>query len=112
MKRSATQAHFTHLCRERHGDQKKFWRTLKPYVNSRKNVDVGQTIVLKDNKQIIREQQQVCETLNEFFTNISRTVKANMKTRLDTPDLFHITKIDLMFQIYLLQKPMHSKLKS
>ena len=49
MRRSATQAHFTHLCKERHGDQKKFWRTIKPYVNSRKNVDIGQTIVLKDN---------------------------------------------------------------
>lgn len=35
--RNAMKAHFKHLCKEKQGDQKKFWSTIKPYVNSCKN---------------------------------------------------------------------------
>ena len=88
MRRKATQEHFRKLCEEKYGDQRKFWQTIKPYVNSRKNIDRSR-IVLKDNDQIIRDQQQVCETLNEFFTSISRTVTTEARP---LPDLSHITK--------------------
>ena len=31
---NAMKAHFKHLCEEKQGDQKKFWSTIKPHVNS------------------------------------------------------------------------------
>lgn len=37
IRRNAMKVHFKHLCKEKQGDQKKFWSTIKPYVNSCKN---------------------------------------------------------------------------
>ena len=37
IRRNAMNAHFKHLRKEKKGDQKKVWSTIKPYVNSRKN---------------------------------------------------------------------------
>ena len=61
-------AHFKHLCEEKQGDQKNFWSTIELHAHLRKNAYSGHTIVLIDKDQIIRDQLQVCETLNDFFT--------------------------------------------
>ena len=65
MTRNATKANFKHLCEE----------NIKPRVNSRKNAYSGHTVVLKDKEQIIRDQLQVCDTLNDFLTSTSRALK-------------------------------------
>ena len=59
---------FTKLCEETRGNQRKFWITISPFINSRKNVNTGR-IILKDNGKIIKEQNEVAETLNAYFTN-------------------------------------------
>ena len=73
MRRKAVQNHFKTLCKENYGDQRKFWNTIRPYINSRKKKN--SRIVLKENDQIMREPREVAETLNDFFSNIVRTDK-------------------------------------
>lgn len=52
MRRKAVKERFTKLCEETHGNQRKFWSTISPCINSCKNVNTGQ-IILKDNGKII-----------------------------------------------------------
>ena len=74
MRRKAVQNHFKTLCKEKYADQRKFWNTIRPYINSRKKKK-NSSIVLKENDQIMREPHEVAETLNDFFSNIVRTDK-------------------------------------
>lgn len=52
MRRKAVKERFTKLCEETHGNQRKFWGTISPYINSCKNINTGQ-IILKDNGKLI-----------------------------------------------------------
>lgn len=58
----------------KYADRKTFWRAIKPYVNSRKNVD-NSGITLKEGDKIIRHPQEVAETLNNFFTSCTQSTK-------------------------------------
>lgn len=46
MKRKATKEHFQQLCKEKRGDQKKFWKTIKPYINARKNQNTREETIM------------------------------------------------------------------
>ena len=61
MRRKAVQNHFKTLCKENYADQRKFWNTIRPYINSRKKKN-NSRIVLKENDQIMREPREVAET--------------------------------------------------
>ena len=58
MRRKAVKERFTKLCKETHGNQRKSWSTISPYINSRKNVNIGR-IIFKDNGKMIKEQNEV-----------------------------------------------------
>ena len=87
MRRRAVKEHFAKLCEETYGNQRKFWTTISPYINSRKNVNTGR-IILKDNGKIIKEQNKVAETLNAYFTGFGAN-SANYTSTTDI-DLSHI----------------------
>ena len=53
MRRKAVQDHFKTLCKEKYADQRKFWNTIRPYINSRKKKS-NSRIVLKENDQIMQ----------------------------------------------------------
>lgn len=89
MRRKAVQEHFKKLCNDKYSDQKKFWNTIKPYLNSRKKqTTTNERIVLKENNVVIREKQQVAEVLNEYFSSASQKEKNNIAQ--SSPDLSHI----------------------
>ena len=70
MRRKAVQGHFKTLCKEKYADQRKFWNTIRLYINSRKN------------DQIMREPREVAETLNnDFFSNIVGTDKTTERMK-------------------------------
>ena len=48
MRKKAVQNHFKTLCKEKYADQRKFWNTIRPYINSRKKKN-NSRIVLKAN---------------------------------------------------------------
>ena len=87
MRRKAVKEHFAKLWEETYGNQRKFWTTISPYINSRKNVNTGR-IILKDNGKIIKEQNKVAETLNAYFTGFGAN-SANHSSTADI-DLSHI----------------------
>lgn len=68
MRRKAAIQHFTKICEDKCCDQKSCWQTIMPYINSRNKKNTG-LIVLKEEKKLIRDKQQVAETFNEFFTS-------------------------------------------
>ena len=51
MRRKAVKNYFTRMCEEKSGDQRKFWDTIKPFINSRKQTNPSR-IILKDNGKI------------------------------------------------------------
>ena len=53
-------------------DQRKFWDTIKPFINSHKQTNPSR-INLKDNGKIIKDNVEVAETLNTFFTGAGDT---------------------------------------
>ena len=60
-----------------------------PYVNSRKNVD-NSGITLKEGDKIIRNPQEVTETLNNFFTSCTQSTKEQNQNGYPV-DLSHIS---------------------
>lgn len=88
MRRKALQNYFQRLCVDRYADQRKFWSTIKPYINSRKGKQNG-CIVLKDNERIIRDKREVAEILNNFFTSFGITEQSISGVK-STPNLSHI----------------------
>ena len=67
------QMHFKKLCDTKPNNQRKFWSTIKPYINSRKCAQNNSRIILKENDKLITDSQAVTETLNKYFTSITRT---------------------------------------
>ena len=88
MRRKALQNYFQRLCVDRYADQRKFWSTIKPYIDSRKGKQNG-CIVLKDNERIIRDKREVAEILNNFFTSFGITEQSISGVK-STPNLSHI----------------------
>ena len=72
MRRKAVKNYFTRMCEEKSGDQRKFWDTIKPFINLRKQTNPSR-IILKDNGKIIKDNVEVAETLNTFFTGAGDT---------------------------------------
>ena len=71
MRRKSVKRHFEHLCETRSGKPREFWNFLRPLMHT-KNRAPNDYITLKENNKIIRDQVQVADTLNEYFTNIAR----------------------------------------
>ena len=71
MRRESVKRHFEHLCETRSGKPREFWNFLRPLMHM-KNRAPNDYITLKENNKIIRDQVQVADTLNEYFTNIAR----------------------------------------
>ena len=89
MRRKSVQEHFRKLCVDKQGNQKKFWSTIKPYINSRKTKN-NNRIIIKDNEKIITDTSEVAETLNKCFSNVEYL--SSMETEKPIPDLNHITE--------------------
>ena len=53
---------------------REFWRAVRPFMHVKKSAP-EQCITLKDQETVIRDQNQVAETMNEYFTNITKDLK-------------------------------------
>ena len=73
MTRKAMKMHFKKFFDGKLNNQRKFWTTIKPYINSQKCAQNNGRIILKENDKLIMDSQAVAETLNKYFTSITRT---------------------------------------
>ena len=53
-------------------DNKKFWRTVKPFFTDK--VQTSSSILFVEDEKTITNNSEVAEIFNEFFTNITKTI--------------------------------------
>lgn len=108
MRRKSIQEHFRKLCANKHANQKKFWSTLKPYINSRKTKN-NSRIVIKDNEKIITDTKEVAETLNKYFSSVSYVPDFDPDKPM--PDLNHIAENVANVPTLSLKETNHAEVK-
>ena len=55
------------------GNGKEFWKIIKPLI-SNKNVTNNNDIILMENDEIINTRADVCNTMNEYYVNITKSI--------------------------------------
>ena len=63
-------------------DIRKFWKTVKPIL-SNKFVN-NENITLVDNKKIITNDKEIAKVLNDFFSNIIKTLNIPKNDHTDS----------------------------
>ena len=74
MRRKSVVDYFDRLCVSHAGNPREFWRAVRPFMHAKKSAP-EQCITLKDQERVIRDQNQVAETMNEYSTNITKDLK-------------------------------------
>ena len=81
--RKAKREYFNKMNKNNITDNKKFWKTVKPYLSNK--VRTTDKIKLVENGEIITNDQEVADILNEFFATIVTKLKLpNPPETLDT----------------------------
>ena len=91
MGRKSVVNHFNRLCDSCVGNPIELSRALRPFMHTRKSAP-EQCITLKDQPTIIRDQNHVAQTMNEYFTNITKDLILDKHLSFRTQSLF--PKID------------------
>ena len=71
-------------------DNRKFWKTVKPVLSNK--FDNNEKITLVDNEKIITNDKEVAKVLNEFFSNIIKTLNIPNKDHIDSIRNFFFKK--------------------
>ena len=79
----------------RTGNPREFWKSLRPLMHTRKRVP-DDFIVVNEKEKVIREQSQVAETFNEYFTNITKDMIVHKHTAFRNQA--HINRILMVSQ--------------
>ena len=95
LRRKSIIRHFDQLCSSRAENPREFWKCLRPLMHSRKRAP-DDFIVLNEKEKVIREQSQVAETFNEYFTNITKDLIVYKHTAFR--DQAHINRIPMVSQ--------------
>ena len=90
LRRKSIIRHFDHLCSSRAGNPREFWKSLRPLMLTRKRLR-DDFIVLNEKERVIKEQRQVAEIFNEYFTIITKDLIVHKHTAFR--DQAHINRI-------------------
>ena len=71
--RQARRNFFTNLDIRKVQDNKRFWKTVKPLLSS-KSKSSGK-IILTEHDSIITDNEEIAETLNDYFISIADSLK-------------------------------------
>ena len=63
-------------------NNKKFWNTVKPMLSSK--FVKSEKITLADNEKVITNDKEIAKFLNDFFSNIIKTLNIRKKDRTDS----------------------------
>ena len=70
-------------------DNKMFWKTVKPrFLNKCKTAN---TIILTEGDMIIKNEKLIADTFNNYFADITKTLKLKKHPNFDVQFLFSIT---------------------
>ena len=74
MRRKSVVNHFDRLCVPLAGNPRESWRAVRPFMHAKLNAP-EQCITMKNQQTVIRDQNHVAETVNGYFTNITKNLK-------------------------------------
>ena len=82
IKRHSIRTYFHERCSE--GPKgKDFWHTIKPFLSKKTQTKGNDEIILKENEDLISEQNEICNILNNFYVNIADNIGISDKTPSD-----------------------------
>ena len=70
-------------------DNKMFWKTVKPRFSNK--FKAGNTIILTQGDMIMRNEKLIADTFNNYFADITKTLKLKKHPNFDGQSLFIIT---------------------
>ena len=70
-------------------DNKMFWKTLKPRFSNK--YKTANTIILTEGDRIIKNEKLIADTFNNYFADITKTLKLKKHPNFDGQSLFSIT---------------------
>ena len=91
MRRKSIVHHFDRLCSSRAGNPRQFWKSIRPFIMHTKKSVPEECITLKEERTFIREQDQVAETFNDYFTYITKSLISHKHCAFK--DQVHISQI-------------------
>ena len=71
-------------------DNKKFWKTIRPYFSDKGYNQTKITVVKKD--CVITDEKKIASLMNNYFTIITKTLDLKPSTVSNTSDIEEITK--------------------
>ena len=88
--RKTKKAYFEKLNIKEIGNNKTFWKTVRPYFSDKDNK--SSKIILIENNIVIADEKRVSELMNKYFINITK--KLNLKALIinTTDDIQSLTK--------------------
>ena len=70
-------------------DNKMFWKTVKPRFSNK--CKTANTIILTEGDMIIKNEKLIADTFNNYFADITKTLKLKKHPNFDGQSLFSIT---------------------
>ena len=72
------------------GDNKTFWKTVRPYFSDKYNK--SSKITLFENNIVIADEKRVAELMNKYFVNITKNLNLKASIINTTEDVQSLTK--------------------
>ena len=54
-------------------DNKAFWKTVKPFLSSKGNIE-NKKIILVENEEIIRDGKKNADIMNDYFVSVTKSL--------------------------------------
>ena len=88
--RKTKKAYFEKLNLKEIGDNKTFWKTVRPYFSDKDNK--SSKITLVENNIVIADEKRVAELMNKYFINITKNLNLKALIINTTDDIQSLTK--------------------
>ena len=88
--RKTKKAYFEKLNIKEIGDNKTFWKTVRPYFSDKDNK--SSKITLVENNIVIADEERVAELMNKYFINITKNLNLKAPIINTTDDIQSLTK--------------------
>ena len=88
--RKTKKAYFERLNIKEIGDNKTFWKTVRPYFSDKDNK--SSKITLVENNLVIANEKRVAELINKYFINILKNLNLKAPIINTTDDILSLTK--------------------
>ena len=72
-------------------DNKKFWNTIKPFISEKSKSP--NNVILVENNEIIKNNEDIANTMNNHFTNITKSLNLRKQDKLSFAHMDSIAKI-------------------